>query len=124
MLSRTARDALVDIRFNVVLIEDFVWGFDFETFERELKTVNATTRALEIISEASRRLPDELKARHPGRLWKQMQSAGNRSRHNDDGVEASLIWRTAHDSLPPLMAVVEAELAAADLEGRQESTNP
>lgn len=53
-----------------------------------------------------------------------MQSAENRYRHNDDGVEASLIWRTAHESLPPLMAVVEAELAAADLEGRQESTDP
>lgn len=78
MLSRTARNALIDIRFNIVLIEDFVWGFDFETFERELKTVYATTRALEIIFEASRRLPDELKARHPGLLWKQMQSAGNR----------------------------------------------
>jgi uncharacterized protein with HEPN domain len=113
MLSRTAHNALIDIRFNIVLIGDFVWGF--ETFERELKTVYATTRALEIISKASRRLPDELKARHRGVLWKQMQSAGNRFRHNEDGVEASLIWRTAHDSLPPLMAVVEAELAAADL---------
>ena len=121
MLSKTALNALVDIRFNIVLIEDFVGGFSFESFERELKTVYATTRALEIISEASRRLPTELKDRHPGILWKQMQSAGNRYRHDYDGVEASLIWKTAHDSLPPLFAVVEAELAAADREGRQES---
>lgn len=124
MLSRTAHNALIDIRFNIVLIEDFVWGFDFETFERELKTVYATTRAFEIISEASRRLPAELQARHPGILWKQMQSAGNRNQHSYDGAEASPIWRTAHDSLPPLMVVVEAELAAAGLEGCQESTDP
>ena len=50
MLSRTALDALIDIRFNIVLNEDFVGGFSFESFERELKTVYATTRALEIIS--------------------------------------------------------------------------
>ena len=113
-LSRSALNALIDIRFNIVLIEDFVGGFTFESFERDLKTIYATTRALEIISEASRRLPVELKDRHPNILWKQMQSAGNRYRHEYDGVEASLIWKTAHDSLPPLLSVVEAELAVAD----------
>lgn len=119
MLSKSALSALIDIRFNIALVEDFLGG---ETFERELKTVYATTKGLEIISEASRRLPAESKDRHPEILWKQMQSAGNRYRHDYDGVEASLIWRTAFGSLPPLLAVVEAELAAADRESRQEST--
>ena len=113
-LSRSALNALIDTRFNIVLIEDFVGGFTFESFERELKTVYATTRALEIISEASRRLPVELKDRHPNILWTQMQSAGNRYRHEYDGVAAALIWKTVHDSLPALLSAVEAKLASAD----------
>jgi uncharacterized protein with HEPN domain len=41
----------------------------FGEFARDRKTVYAVTRALEIISEASRRLPDELKSRHPEIDW-------------------------------------------------------
>lgn len=122
MPSRSELNALIDIRFNIVLVQDFLSGFDFVTFDRELKTVYATTRALEIISEASRRLSGELQDRYPAIPWKQMKSAGNRYRHAYDGVEASLIWNTAIDSLPPLLAVVEAELAAADRGSCQEST--
>jgi len=40
------------------------------------------TRCLEVISEASRRLSDELKARHLGIPWKQMAGAGNIYRHD------------------------------------------
>ena len=52
---------LVDILNNIQAIEQFTAGLTFEDYIREKKTVYAVTRALEIISEASRRLPDELK---------------------------------------------------------------
>ena len=52
---------LVDILDNIQAIEQFTAGLTFEDYIREKKTVYAVTRALEIISEASRRLPDELK---------------------------------------------------------------
>jgi uncharacterized protein with HEPN domain len=121
MLSKSEFSALVDIRFNIVLITDFVGGLTFDVFKHEFKTLYATTRALEIISEASRRLPADLKGRHPEILWKQMQSAGNRYRHDYDSVEASLIWETAVESLPPLLTIIEAELDAAESDnGRPE----
>jgi hypothetical protein len=41
------------------------------------RTVYAVTRCLEIISEGSRRLPDDLKARHPSIAWRDMAGAGN-----------------------------------------------
>ncbi len=106
--------ALVDMRFNIVLIEDFVGGFSFEAFERDWKTLYAVTRALEIISEASRRLSEDLRNRHPAIPWREMRDAGNKYRHEYDGISASRLWRTANESLAPLLAVVEAELAAAD----------
>jgi uncharacterized protein with HEPN domain len=65
---------------------------------------------LEIISEASRRLPDDMKARYPGIAWKQMAAAGNVYRHDYEDVAAQLVWNTVQQALPPLRAVIEAEL--------------
>jgi len=69
------------------------------------------TRCLEIISEASRRLPDELKARHPTIAWKEMAGAGNIYRHDYEDVAASYVWITVQNHLPPLRAATEQELA-------------
>ena len=53
-------------------------GWTTRAFEKDLKTYYATTRALEIISEASRRLPDELKHRYPDMPWREMRDAVKR----------------------------------------------
>src|SRR5271169_687159 len=66
---------------------------------------------IEIISEASRRLPDDLKARHPTIGWKEMAGAGNVYRHDYEEVDAEEVWVTVQDHLPLLRAVVEQELA-------------
>lgn len=65
---------------------------------------------LEIISEASRRLPDDLKARHPTIPWKEMAGAGNVYRHDYEEVDPEEVWVTVLDHLPSLRVVVELEL--------------
>lgn len=115
MLSSIATTALIDIRYNIALAYEFVRDLDLGAFKLDLKTFYATTRALEIISEASRRLPEDLQGRHPQIAWRDMRDAGNRYRHNYDDVSPMLVWKTVHESLPPLLTLVEAELAAADL---------
>ena len=71
----------------------------------------AVIRCLEIISEASRRLPDDLKARHPSIAWKRMAGAGSVYRHDYEDVAASFVWVVLQDHLPPLRSVIEQELA-------------
>ena len=70
------------------------------------------TRRLEIISEASRRLPEALKERHPAIQWKDMAAAENIYRHAYEDVAAREVRDTLTLHLPPLRTVVEAELAA------------
>ncbi len=94
------------------LAASFAAGFDCERFRDDPRTVYAVTRCLEIISEASRRLPDDLKARHPVVAWKQMAAAGNIYRHDYEDVAASYVWVTLQNHLPPLRAVIDRELAA------------
>ncbi|XIA66075.1 DUF86 domain-containing protein [Bradyrhizobium sp. TZ2] len=65
--------ALRDILHHIDLAASFIEGFRRDSFKSDIRTVYAVTRCLEIISEASRRLPDALKARHPEISWKQMQ---------------------------------------------------
>ena len=74
----------------------------------------AVTRCLEIISEASRRLPDDLKARHLSIAWRDMAGAGNIYRHDYEDVAAEHVWDAVQIDLPPLRAVTAQELAAVD----------
>ncbi len=114
MLSDTAIAALRDIAQHIELALGFVSGFDYEVFSGDTRTVYAVTRCLEIISEASRRLPEELKARHPSIPWKNVAGSGNVYRHDYEDVAAKLVWDTVRLALPPLREVVIHELAGID----------
>ena len=101
---------LTDIRENINLALSFVADVSLDQFLADRRTVYAVTRCLEIISEASRRLPDELKARHPHIRWRGMAGAGNVYRHDYERVLDRAVWDTVQESLRPLLAVVEEEL--------------
>lgn len=114
MPSDRATAALRDIAHHVDLAVRFAEGLDYEAFQADLRTVYAVTRCLEIISEASRRLPEDLKARHPTIGWKDMAGAGNIYRHDYEDVAARQVWETVRRELPPLRLVVARELPDAD----------
>lgn len=107
-----ARSALLDIRDNIFLARDFVAGLDLPAFQQSRLHVYAATRTIEIISEASRRLPDDLRARHPHLPWRAIRDAGNFYRHQYDNVLESYVWTTIHVDLPSLLVAVEQELRA------------
>src|SRR5712671_4980523 len=92
MPSKPSDTALRDILHHIELANHFVAGFDQAKFQGDARTVYAVTRCLEIISEASRRLPDDLKARHPSIAWKDMAGAGNIYRHDYEDVAARHVW--------------------------------
>jgi uncharacterized protein with HEPN domain len=110
MLSEIERDALEDIRDNIVRVMRFVHGLDLEGFLVDDKSFYAATRCLEIISEASRRLPPAFKERFPEIPWKGVAGSASIYRHNYQDVLERRIWQTIHEALPPLRALVDAEL--------------
>jgi uncharacterized protein with HEPN domain len=105
---------LIDIQYHIKMAQRFVADMDYETFKDDDLHLYAVTRCLEIISEASRRLPDELKARHPSIRWREMAAAGNIYRHEYEDVAAGRVWQTLTASLPSLLAVIEQELKYLD----------
>jgi uncharacterized protein with HEPN domain len=110
MPSDRPENVLRDILRQIDLAENFVAQLDQAAFAEDIRTLYAVTRCLEIISEASRRLPDNLKARHPSIPWKQMAGAGNIYRHDYEDIVAQHVWDTVQRALPPLRAVAELEL--------------
>ena len=103
---------LNDIQHHIAMAAGFVVDMSYDSFKDDNLRLYAVTRCLEIISEASRRLPDALKARHPSIEWREMAGAGNIYRHEYVNVAARRVWHTLTVSLPLLRIVVERELAA------------
>ena len=111
MRSKSPRGPLLDIAENLHLAQEFVGDRDYQAFYDERRTLYAVIRCLEIVSEASRRLPNTLKARHPEIPWRDIAAAGNIYRHQYEDVLEQRVWRTVQDHLEPLLHVVEDELS-------------
>jgi uncharacterized protein with HEPN domain len=73
-------------------------------------------RCLEVISEASRKLPEAMKAAHPEIPWRKVAGIGNVLRHDYDEVDAGVIWTAATVEVVPLRAAVAAMLI--EIEGK------
>lgn len=114
--SRSITAALQDIIDNIQLARSFVEGLSFHDFQGDRRTSYAVVRCLEIISEASRKIPAELKARHPSIPWKEMAGAGSVYRHHYVGVRDDLVWKTVQEDLERLRLVAEQELKALSQE--------
>lgn len=84
---------------------------DYHAFHDDLRATYAVTRCLELISEASRRLPDELKARNPSIACQDMAAAGKVYRRESEDVAAQAVWDTLRLHLPPLQQVIDRELS-------------
>ena len=77
-------------------------------FEANLFRRLAIERALEIVSEASRRIPEDLLAEHRHIAWSRVHDLGNVLRHAYHAVEAARLWDIIFDDLPILKAAVTA----------------
>jgi uncharacterized protein with HEPN domain len=110
MPSEKERGALRDMLRHIDLAEQFANGHSYESLRDNLQALYAVIRSLEIISEASRRLSDELKSRHVGIPWREMAAAGNFYRHNYEDVTPRRVWKTLLEDLPPLRASLDQEL--------------
>jgi uncharacterized protein with HEPN domain len=108
-------------RDNIYLARRFVEGLDLRGISRQSSGFLRRHRCLEIISEASRRLPAEMKARHPGIPWAEMAGAEYIYRRDYEDVQQRLVWGTVHRRFPALLAAVEPELSRFDPRAHTES---
>ncbi|NBC17243.1 MAG: DUF86 domain-containing protein [Bacteroidetes bacterium] len=92
----------------------FVEGMSFEAFEDDERTAYAVVRALEIIGEAARRIPDTVRGRYPAVPWKKMAGMRDKLIHDYIAVDLHIVWVTVRDDLPTLQAHLRRVLREMD----------
>jgi uncharacterized protein with HEPN domain len=102
-----------DIIEAIELIQTEMIGVSLTALETDKRKRWLLERGVEILSEASRHLPDALKARHPDIPWRKVAGIGNVLRHDYERVAHDVLWRVVQDDLPPLEQVCRLELALA-----------
>jgi uncharacterized protein with HEPN domain len=102
---------LTDIIEAIDLINAEMAGVSLGAFEPDKRKRWIVERGIEIISEASRRLGDELKARHPEIPWPKVAGIGNILRHDYQRVAHDVLWKVVDNDLPVLERVCRQELA-------------
>jgi uncharacterized protein with HEPN domain len=100
---------LTDIIEAIAHIRTEMTGVTIDAFEADWRKRWLVERGVEIISEASRRLSDELKARHPEIPWTKVAGIGNVLRHEYAGISAPVVWKLV--DLTPLERFCREELA-------------
>jgi len=65
-------------------------------------------RLVEIVGEAASRVPEELRAKHPGVPWRQTVGMRNRLIHGYDTVNFDILWAIVEKDFPPLIEQLRA----------------
>ncbi len=82
---------LKDILAAIHSIEEFVAGMDLEMFQTDDKTRSAVVRKLEVIGEAAKQIPEEMRQKYPAVPWKEMAGMRDKLIHFYFGVDYPLV---------------------------------
>jgi uncharacterized protein with HEPN domain len=107
-MARRVQPALRAILEAIAGIEGAVQGKTLDDFAADWLLRHAVQRGIEIISEATRRIPQDLLATQPQVSWAQIKGIGNTLRHEYHRVSDTIVWNVVAVHLPPLKAAVEA----------------
>lgn len=110
--SRSYRDYLTDMLDALDKAVRFVDGMTLETFRADDKTVYAVIRALEIVGEATKHIPQVVRDRYPHIPWRAMAGMRDKLIHDYTVVDVEVIWKTVTEDVPPLRSPLQQIIAA------------
>jgi len=87
-------------------IDEYLKGFNYESFCKDNKTIDAVVRELEIIGEASNNISDEFKKEHSEIPFRDIKDTRNRLIHEYFGVNQKIVWDTCQSDLKELKALI------------------
>ena len=107
------RDPLVyldDILEACRNIQRYTAGLTFEQFVDDQKTIDAVVRNFQVVGEATKNIPAELRARIPKIDWRGVAGFRDVLVHKYFNIDLELTWQIIGERLAPLIAAVEAFL--------------
>jgi uncharacterized protein with HEPN domain len=91
---------LEDLLLAMNRIAEYIEGLTFTDFKRDHKTADAVIRNFEIIGEAARNIPQEVKEKYQEVPWDEMYLLRNKMSHEYFGIDYEIIWDIASNYLP------------------------
>jgi len=89
-----------DIQLAMERIAEYIEGSTFIKFKQDYKTVDAVIRNFEVIGEATKNLPSNIKEKYSEVPWEEMYLLRNKVTHEYFGVDYEIIWDVALNYLP------------------------
>jgi len=83
-------------------IRDYTSGLTLEGFKNDTKTLDAVVRNLEVIGEAAKKVPDDVRSRYPDVEWKKIAGLRDILIHEYFGIDVNIIWDILKNKLPSL----------------------
>jgi uncharacterized protein with HEPN domain len=109
MTKRSVSLRLDDMIEAAERVSEVLGDLPIEALEADWQRDWLLQRGIEIISEASRHLPAELKARHPEIPWHKVAAIGNVLRHGYETIAAPILWKLVREDLPLLERACRTE---------------
>ena len=97
---------LLHMRDEIDNLSKELAGLSFDAYRESYGLRRITERAIQIISEAARALPAELRARHSDAPWADIIAIGNPLRHEYHRIDDKVLWETATADLPKLLPII------------------
>lgn len=110
MSAHDPRATLRQIQDAARRLQQICAGQTLETLLADWQATAALERFLEIVGEAVKRLPADLRSRHPSVPWKEIAGTRDRLSHGYDDVDFQVLWDAVQNDVPALIVTVEQML--------------